>query len=251
MNRHAEIDRDVLRALHAERFAELPFACGEDLSPGIEDVEGWRDWSALPTTPDQSRIESYIDRFDLRKKAILHVGIGNSGLAARFAERVGSIVGTTIISAEVRCGEALGLGNYRVVLHNKYRGREGFGDRRFDLIIDNNPSTYCCCLTHFARMVEFYADALGDGGQVVTDRVGLAWSLASSVPRWGFTVADLAAVARLVGLETYEMVGETIVLARGAPPRPTIAGQSRHFLRRASRVLARLLGRRGAVRPFR
>jgi hypothetical protein len=42
-----------------------------------------RNWSQKWTTPDQLRIERYIDRFDLRSKRILHIGIGNSGLARR------------------------------------------------------------------------------------------------------------------------------------------------------------------------
>jgi hypothetical protein len=248
MNRRSEIDNGALRRLHAERFAEVPLACGADLTPGIEDVEGWRDWSELPTTPDQYRIEAYIDRFDLRRKAILHVGAGNSGLAARFAGRARRIVGTTIVPHEVVCGEALDLSNYRIILHNKYRGHAGFAEGRFDIIVDNNPSTYCCCLQHFARMMEFYADVLAPGGQIVTDRAGLGWSLASSVPRWSFTAADLSAVAQLVGLATYEIRAQTVVLAREAPAGPTAAGSLRWAVRKGARLLARLLGRRGPVK---
>ena len=76
------------RKLHEERFSELPFDCGNDISPGIIYGPDLRDWSAKATTPDQYRIEKFIDRFDLRDKRVLHVGIGNSGLAKRFHRRV-------------------------------------------------------------------------------------------------------------------------------------------------------------------
>jgi hypothetical protein len=233
------IDRTALRSLHAARFAELPFDCGKTSRAGIADTEEWRDWSAQPTTPDQLRIEAYLDAFDLKGKSILHVGSGNSRLAARFAPRARRIVGTTVVSAEVRCAEALCLPNYQAVLHNKYDPGPLEG-APFDFIVDNNPATFCCCLTHFARMIEFYADALAPEGQVVTDRVGLGWTTARSHARWSFDFDDLAAVARLAGLATYRVGDETIALAHGPPARPTLRSRWEQWLRRARRAAKRL-----------
>jgi hypothetical protein len=232
------IEPAELRALHAARFPELPFACGEALDPGVTDEGEWRDWSAQPSTPDQLRIEAYLDAFDLTGKSILHIGSGNSRLAARFAPRAGRIVGTTVVPAEVRCAEALGLANYQAVLHNKYDPGALEG-APFDFIIDNNPATFCCCLRHFARMIEFYADALAPGGQVVTDRVGLGWTTARSHPRWSLDSNDLAAVARLAGLSVYRVGAETIVVADGPPARPTLRSRGEQWLRRARRAAKR------------
>jgi hypothetical protein len=133
--------------------------------------------------------------------------------------------------------ERSGTANYRVLLHNKYLGREGMTDERFDFIVDNNPSTFGCCLTHFARMMEFYAGALAPGGQIVTDRLGLGWAMAHSNPRWAFDAADIAAFGRLFSLQTHAVGADIIVLAHGAPPRPPLKGRVAHGLRSLARRL--------------
>ena len=224
------IDPDALRVLHAARFDDLPFACSSP-SGGVSDVKEWRDWSGQPSTPDQIRIEAYLDAFDLSGKSILHIGSGNSRLAARFAGRARQIVGTTVVPAEVECAEALALPNYRALLHNKYDGL-GLEGGRFDFIVDNNPSTFCCCLTHFSKMIEFYARALAPEGQIVTDAVGLGWITDCSHPRWSFGADDLRDIAALAGLECHRVGGGTIVLARRAPVRPTVGSRLRRQLRR-------------------
>jgi len=138
--------------------------------------------------------------------------------------------------------ERSGTANYRVLLHNKYRGGDGMADDTFDFIVDNNPSTFACCLTHFARMIEFYAAVLAPSGQIVTERLGLGWSLPHSHPRWGFDPADLAAIARSFGLEMHEIGPHIVVLSREAPRRPTWRGRLAHRMRELGRRLSRLLG---------
>ena len=163
------------RELHRSRFPELPFDCGNEDDPGIIYGPDLRDWSAKATTPDQYRIEKYIDRFDLRDKRLLHIGVGNSGLARRFHRRVKEIVGTTIDEPEIKVAQTLGYPNYSVVLHNKYSGG---GDRiagKFDFILDNNLTSPCCCVRHLAALFTFFGERLSDGGHIVTDREGLAW----------------------------------------------------------------------------
>src|SRR3954471_10645840 len=90
------------RELHELRFPELPFDCRNNDDPGILYGPDLRDWSAKATTPDQYRIEKYIDRFDLRDKRLLHIGVGNSGLARRFHRRVDEMVGTTIDEPDIK-----------------------------------------------------------------------------------------------------------------------------------------------------
>jgi hypothetical protein len=61
---------------------------------------------------------------------------------------------------------------YRVLLHSKY-DRNALQSETFDFIVDNNPATFACCLSHFAAMLELYAAVLAEDGRAVTDIVGL------------------------------------------------------------------------------
>ncbi|MBV9527159.1 hypothetical protein [Sphingomonas sp.] len=218
--------------LHRRRFAELPFDCGNDVDPGIVDSPHVRDWSRRKTTDDQQRIESYIDRFDLRDRTLLHVGIGNSGLARRLHKRVKAIVGTTVDDPEIRVAHALGLPNYRAIKHNKYSGSTGIPAETFDFIIDNNPAVPCCCIRHLADLFSLYASRLGSNGQIVTDREGLQWSWPGAHERWSFDFDDIAAIARATGLNAYRVTADIYVLARSAPERPARMPLLRHGLRR-------------------
>ena len=78
-------DLDRWRALHAQRFRELPFDCERSADPGVRFSEELRDWSDKATTPDQRRMERYIDRYDLRQKRILHIGF--TGASAKSSAR--------------------------------------------------------------------------------------------------------------------------------------------------------------------
>lgn len=228
--------RDRWRELHQRHFAELPFDCGNSTDPGVRYCEDLRDWSDKATTPDQRRIENYIDRFDLRRKRILHIGIGNSGLARRFHRRVQEIVGTTIDEPEMSVARSRALPNYRFVLHNKFSGRDDAVDGPFDFILDNNPTSPCCCVRHLGELFDFYDKKLAPGGQVVTDRQGLAWVPDGTNPRWSFDFDDLEAVGATAGLSAYRASRQVYVLSRSAPPAPGPVSLSRHLLRRAGRL---------------
>jgi hypothetical protein len=242
--------RHKLVELHSSRFARLPVDCGRDRDPGVLEPEGWQDWTSKHTTPDQLRIEAYLGRFDLSDKSILHVGIGNSGFATRFATRARRIVGTSIVPAEVEHGASLGLRNYRTVLHNKYSGRDSAVRGTFDFIVDNNPTGYCCCLSHFAAALHFYAARLAPDGQLLTDRRGLAWTPDSEGRnrRWEFSFADFAAAARCVGLGAYRMSGDIFALAPGRPEAPPghvrLQALIKSAFERAAGRAARLAGAR-------
>jgi hypothetical protein len=241
------VDRsDAWRALHAQRFPELTFDCGRRADPGVRFSEELRDWSDKATTPDQRRMELYIDRYDLRTKRVLHVGIGNSGLAQRFHRRVGEIVGTTIDDPEVNVARSLGLPNYRFVMHNKFSGNNEPIEGAFDFILDNNPTSPCCCVRHLATLFEFYAEKLALDGQIVTDRQGLEWVPEDSNPRWSFSFDDLAAAAAIEGFSAHRFDRNVFVLSRTAPQTPTVRSLARYALRRLgtfSGKIARRLSR--------
>ena len=243
------MDGHGLNRLREERFPELPLDCGVRIEPGIADLNEWRDWTVQPTTPDQLRIEEYLDRHDLAGKTILHIGTGNSELARRFHGRVRSIFGTSVVPSEVERGEALGIPNYRAILHNKHSGSNDEVPCGFDFIVDNNPTTFCCCLVHLESMLDFYGSRLTPTGQVVTDRVGLGWTTEAegSNPRWRFDFDDLAAVAPLAGLIAYAITDYTYVLSRQPPAPPAFASRLTHMvrstLRKVRRRLAHAIGR--------
>ena len=238
------------KELHRQLFPELRFDCGNDDDPGIIYSEDLRDWSDKATTPDQRRIERYIDRFDLRDKRILHIGIGNSGLAKRFHRRVKEIVGTTIDQPEIAVAGSLAFPNYAATLHNKYAGRDEGVPGKFDFIIDNNPTSPCCCVRHLAALFDFYAGKLADGGQIVTDRQGLKWVPADSNARWSFNFDDLAEVGALAGFSAFRINHSVYVLSRSAPPAPGFGPVTRYIGRRARALPAQIVrhGPRALVR---
>lgn len=232
--------RDLVARLQRLSFGELPADCGAADQPGRIIRDEWDDWSSLPTTPDQRAIEAYLEGCELTGKRILHVGIGNSGLAQLFAAKAGDIVGMTISPQEHARAEALGIGNYRTVLHNKYLGADPRIPGRFHFIVDNNPTTYACCLTHFAAMLTSYAQALTPDGQLLTERRGLGWlhSPATAHPRWSFGFADWEKVGRAAGLEASRRAG-VYVLSHRRPPLPGAA----FWFERARQVLGEAKGR--------
>lgn len=221
------------QALRDERFPELPFDCGNDREPGVIYDEDLRDWSDKATTPDQKRIEHYIDRYDLRQKRVLHIGIGNSGLAKRFHRRVKEIVGTTIDEPEMAVARSHPLPNYRFVIHNKYSGDDDSVEGKFDFILDNNPTSPCCCVRHLGQLFDFYAAKLAPDGQIVTDRIGLRWVPDETNPRWSFDFSDLAAAAAVVGFTAFRADRNIYVLARSRPGAPGAASRLRYWARRA------------------
>src|SRR4051812_1020837 len=60
--------------------------CGNPEQPGLAlDMPLWVDHTREETTIDQAAIEAQLARFDLGGKNLLHVGVGNSKFARRFA----------------------------------------------------------------------------------------------------------------------------------------------------------------------
>jgi hypothetical protein len=227
---------DAWRDLAERRFPELPLDCGNDRDPGHRYCEDLRDWSDKATTPDQKRIEHYIDGFDLRQKRVLHIGIGNSSLAKRFHKRVMEIVGTTIDEPEMAVAGSLAIPKYRYVMHNKYSGDDGPVEGTFDFILDNNPTSPCCCIRHLFEMFDFYVRKLAPGGQIVTDREGLGWVPDEVNQRWRFTFGDLEMVAAAAGLGATKVNRDTYVLSRGAPLRRSARSLAQHWARRLAQL---------------
>ena len=133
------------------------------------------DLSQRATTEDQQRIEDALQHTLSSDQRLLHVGVGNSSLAARFASRIHQIVGTTLSEAERRHALSLQIENYRVEMLNKYAPEMASLAGPFDVLVDNNPASFCCCVRHFETMLTSYAQLIRPGGIMVTDREGMYW----------------------------------------------------------------------------
>ncbi|MEO6504032.1 MAG: hypothetical protein ABIQ09_19250 [Jatrophihabitantaceae bacterium] len=196
------------------RFRSLSKDCGQDDRPGIDEVEGWRDWSSFEPTPDQRRIEAWLAEHVGPEDRLLHVGVGGSQLAEAFASRTREIVGITISPGEAHRGNALGLDNYRVLLRNKYQ-HWADAPGPFDVVIDNNLTTFACCLSHVVTMLAWYSASLAPTGVLLTDRVGLGWvvSTEGADPGWAFDLAALRILAGSLDLTVLDLGGDVYGVA--------------------------------------
>jgi hypothetical protein len=165
------------------------------------------DWSDKQTTPDQLRIEQVLGTLKYLGARVLHVGVGSSGFARRWHDKVGEIVGITIASAEWRRAEELGLPNHRCHVINKYQRDLTNVPGGFDFIIDNNPSYAACCKFHFFTMWCSYRLLLKPGGTVMSDIEGMRWVVPGSDLRWSLDDRDLDWIAERFGF-TVRTAGE-------------------------------------------
>src|SRR6516165_8635629 len=105
-------------AAETRAYATYREDCGSE-QPGVASNDEAIDWTRQETTPDQVRIEAVLDTMALAGAQILHVGVGNSRLAQRFASRVRSIDGLTVRQYEKCSIKVLGTANYTVYVVNK------------------------------------------------------------------------------------------------------------------------------------
>jgi len=176
-------------------YETCPEVCRNLDRPGVAlDEPKWIEHTYLDTTVDQARIEDALSALDWRGKSLLHVGVGNSRLAMRFAPEAAWIDGVTVCRSEVERARSLGIPNYTVYFLNKY-GREfpATLTRQYDFVIDNNLASYACCKYHFYRMMDNYLGAMTAGARILTDQRGMDFTV--DEPRWILSYADL------VGLE--------------------------------------------------
>jgi hypothetical protein len=206
------------RLISTSPFDGLPHDCGNDKAPGIDDPPEWQSWTEKRTTSGQVRIEDQLENLLQPTSSILHVGAGNSGFGRRFAARVGRIVALTIHDEERVFGEQLGIENYQVIMANKFSREADAISGYFDFIVDPNPSTYVCCVFHFARMMVTYADLLKrDGGLLLTEQRGLGWVSMTNNPNWSLAWEDWSRLGEHLRMPARRLTD--VVYAIEAPPR--------------------------------
>jgi hypothetical protein len=156
----------------------------------------WVDHTREETTVDQASIEDALEGMNVRGRNILHVGVGNSRFAQRFAGRVRLVDGLTVSQPEKELADSLQIPNYTVYFLSKY-SREFLTTikNRYDFVVDNNLASFACCKYHFFRMFDNYLWCLRPHGRILTDQRGMDWTV-NNDPRWQLTFSDLVALER-------------------------------------------------------
>jgi len=209
----AQISPSLL-ALWGEHYSDVPLYCANEDHPGKDEVEELRDFTLYPTTVDQLQIEAYLRQTCQKTDTILHVGIGNSELAERFSGSVSKIIGLTIQQGELDRALQQQIPGYLPLLLNKYSlAFSAAFTAEFDVIVDNNPSCFCCCFFHLCRMMSTYRALLRNSGKILTARIGLAWVVTDGLPRWRFDFADWSRLAERLGMHA-EMVDPDVYAMR-------------------------------------
>lgn len=145
-------------------------------------------WVDIIVTPDQSRIQDYLNLLQIENKTILHVGIGNSTIAKQLHSK-NIIDGITIVEEEIKFAKELNIPNYTCFVLNKYSNDTLDLPHKYDYIIDNNLSSYTCCVQHFEKMIHnYYHELLNLNGSIITDLKGMAYYQPGSFP---ITINDL------------------------------------------------------------
>jgi hypothetical protein len=155
----------------------------------------WIEHAHLDTTVDQLRIEDALSALQWQGKSFLHIGVGTSRFAERFAAEALLIDGITVCRSEVERATSLRIPNYTVYFLNKY-GRKFLLTltHRYDFVIDNNLASYACCKYHFYRMLDNYLWAMKPGARILTDQRGMDFSVDEK--RWILSYEDLQALEK-------------------------------------------------------
>jgi hypothetical protein len=201
----------------ALRYAGCEEICGRLEHPGLAtDIRRWIDHVGLDTTVDQARIEdALVAMAPGAEQQILHVGVGNSQLARRFAPQVRLVDGLTVWEPEKELAESLHVANYSVHFLSKY-SREFLLtiEHDYDFVVDNNLASFACCKYHFHRMLDNYVWCLRPGGRILTDQRGMDWTVEDD-PRWQLTYDDLVEVGQRFSLTAGRITDTVYELRRG------------------------------------
>lgn len=211
----AEMDLSRDSSALRRRLRHLATYCAQEEDPGLKSAPQWRDWSHRLTTADQARIERFLEGRAIPAGSILHVGIGNSQLAHRFAGRAERIDGITVVREELDHAMSLGVSTYRPALLNKYAWFMSSLRGPYDVIVDNNPMTFACCYIHLDRMFAQYVALLAPTGLLLTDQEGLGWVLGAAPPDQMVTYEDWQCVGRTYGLVAERQTDTVYSLRRG------------------------------------
>ena len=134
-------------------------------------------WEDRAITTDELDIINFLDNEKkIKFKSVLHIGVGNSYFAKKFARRF-NIKGITISQEEVKKANSMNLINYQVYLLDKYstQFKNFLSKNTFDLIIDTNLKSYTCCQETFEFMISNIFKSINSNGMLITSINGMKW----------------------------------------------------------------------------
>ena len=135
-------------------------------------------WENKSVTSDEIDILAFLkSKNDIKKLNILHVGIGNSLLAAQL-NNFNEIIGITISQNEIKLASTKNITNYKYFFLNKYKSNslDIFENKKFDIIIDTNIKSFSCCDKAFNNLFKQYVNSLSHSGYIISHINGLKWS---------------------------------------------------------------------------
>ncbi len=193
-------------------YATYKEFCGNRQQPWVTRISEAVDWTHQETTRDQVRIEAVLDTMAVTGTSMLHVGVGNSKLAQRFASQARRLDGLTVHQNEKTHADALGIPNYTVYVLNKYSPEFiSVITNTYDFIIDNNLASFACCKHHFSVMFENYLRALTSHGQILTCQIGMDAYVGAF--GWVMTYADLVSLERKFPMHVSKMTDVVYAIA--------------------------------------
>ena len=193
-------------------YATYKEFCGNLEQPWVTRISEAVDWTQQETTRDQARIEAALDAMAVTGASILHVGVGNSKFAQRFASRACRIDGLTVHQNEKTHADALGIANYTVYVLNKYSPEfASVITDTYDFIVDNNLASFACCKRHFASMFENYLRVLASHGQILTCQIGM--DAVHGDFGWVMTYADLVSLERTFPIHVSKLTDVVYAIA--------------------------------------
>ena len=193
-------------------YATYKEFCGNREQPWVTRISEAVDWTQQETTRDQVRIEAVLDTMGVTGTSMLHVGVGNSKLALRFARQARRLDGLTVHQNEKTQADALGIPNYTVYVLNKYSPEfVSVITKTYDFIIDNNLASFACCQYHFCVMFENYLRALASHGQILTCQIGMDAYVGAF--GWVMTYTDLVSLERKFPMHVSKMTDVVYAIA--------------------------------------
>jgi hypothetical protein len=197
------------------KFDRVTQVCAMEHQAGIDEAPNWQIWTDRPTTQGQLRIEEQLESLVNPSSSIMHIGAGNSSLGQRFAPRVAKVLATTLHDEEKVFAERLSIDNYDVLRANKFSDDMDCIEGHYDIIVDPNPSTFACCLFHFARMMISYADLLkNEGGLFITEKRGLSWVSTDNDPNWSLGWIDWVRIGDILQMPVVQVTERVYSMQR-------------------------------------
>ena len=135
-------------------------------------------WENRNVTNDEIEIVNFLNsKYKNQKVSILHIGIGNSYVASKL-NVFKNIDGISISNNEINLANSLNINNYKSYFFNKLENNVFSNTQfsRYDVIIDVNLKSFCCCEFSFKKLFSDYNMMLNKNGIIITGKRGMNWS---------------------------------------------------------------------------